>query len=98
MDEQIPEMQAPDSSGPQNNYKSGIEALLFVSDKPIVLDQFKTVFPELKGAEIVSFIKELQEEYVNRDSGMVIVDIAGGWQMLSNSHAAGYIREFYKTK
>ena len=29
---------------------------------------------------------------------MVIVEIAGGFQMLSNSHAAAYIREFYKTK
>ena len=80
------------------NYKSGIEALLFVSDKPIVLDQFKTVFPELKPAELIELIKQLQEEYVNRQAGMMIVDIAGGWQMLSNSQAAGYIREFYKTK
>lgn len=79
-------------------YKSGVEALLFVSDKPIVLDQFKTVFPELKPAQITDLVKLLQEEYVNRDSGIVIVDIAGGWQMLSNSSAAGYIREFYKTK
>jgi segregation and condensation protein B len=81
-----------------DNYKSGIEALLFVSDKPIVIEQFKTVFPELRGAQIIDLIKQLQEEYVNRNSGMVIVDIANGWQMLSNSHAAGYIREFYKTK
>jgi len=81
-----------------NNYKSGIEALLFVSDKPILLEQFKTVFPELKPADIAQFVKDLQDEYVNRNSGMVIVDIAQGWQMLSNSHAAGYIREFYKTK
>ena len=80
------------------NYQGGIEALLFVSDKPIVLDQFKTVFPELKPSQIIELVKGLQEEYVNRHSGMVIVDIAGGWQMLSNSHAAGYIREFYKTK
>jgi len=79
-------------------YKSGIEALLFVSDKPIVLDQFKTVFPELKPAEISDLIKQLQDEYVNRQAGMAIVDIANGWQMLSNSNAAGYIREFYKTK
>ncbi len=79
-------------------YKSGIEALLFVSDKPVVLEQFKTVFPELKPAEISGLVKELQEAYVNREAGIVIVDIAGGWQMLSNSNAAGYIREFYKTK
>ena len=96
MDDQIQVTENPDKG--KQLYKSGIEALLFVSDKPIVLDQFKTVFPELKPAEIVELIKQLQDEYVQRQAGMMIVDIAGGWQMLSNSHAAGYIREFYKTK
>jgi segregation and condensation protein B len=80
------------------NYKGAIEALLFVSEKPVVLDQLKEVFPELKPSQILDLIKELQEEYVNRTAGMVVVEIAGGFQMLSNSHAAGYIREFYKTK
>ena len=80
------------------NYKSAIEALLFVSEKPVVLDQLKEVFPELKPTQIHDLIKLLQDEHVNRESGMVIVEIAGGFQMLSNSHAAPYIREFYKTK
>ncbi|MBF0512204.1 MAG: SMC-Scp complex subunit ScpB [Candidatus Omnitrophica bacterium] len=80
------------------NYKSAVEALLFVSEKPVVLDQFKEVFPELKPSQIHDLIRQLQDEYVNREAGMVVVEIAGGFQMLSNSHAAGYIREFYKTK
>ena len=80
------------------NYKSGIEAILFVSEKPVTLDQLKEVFPELKPSQIHDLIKQLQEEYVNREAGMVVVEIAGGFQMLSNSHAAAYIREFYKTK
>lgn len=80
------------------HFKGAVEALLFVSEKPIVLDQFKTVLPELKPSDITALIKRLQDEYVERNAGMVIVEIAGGWQMLSNSHAAGYIREFYKTK
>ena len=96
MDELMRPTEVPGTRG--QNYKGGIEALLFVSDKPILPDQFKTVFPELKPSEIAQLVKELQDEYVNRNSGMVIVDIAQGWQMLSNSHAAGYIREFYKTK
>jgi len=79
-------------------YKSAIEALLFVSEKPVVLDQLKDVFPELKPSLIHDLIKGIQEEYVNRNAGMMIVEIAGGFQMLSNSHAAPYIREFYKTK
>jgi segregation and condensation protein B len=80
------------------NYKSAIEALLFVSEKPVVLEQLKEVFPELKPSQIHDLIKQLQEEYVNREAGMVVVEIAGGFQMLSNSDAAPYIREFYKTK
>jgi segregation and condensation protein B len=80
------------------NYKSAIEAILFVSEKPVILDQLKEVFPELKPSQIQDLIKQVQEEYVNREAGMVVVEIAGGFQMLSNSHAASYIREFYKTK
>src|SRR6202142_808823 len=80
------------------NYKGAIEAILFVSEKPVVLDQLKEVFPELKPSQIHDVIKQLQEEYVNREAGMVVVEIAGGFQMLSNSHAAACIREFYKTK
>ena len=44
------------------NYKSAIEALLFVSEKPVVLDQLKEVFPELKPSLIYDLIKGLQEE------------------------------------
>ncbi len=80
------------------NYKSAIEAILFVSEKPVVLDQLKEVFLELKPSQIHDLIMQVQEEYVNRDAGMVVVEIAGGFQMLSNSHAATHIREFYKTK
>jgi len=80
------------------HYKSAIEALLFVSDKPVVLDQFKQVFPPLTPSAIEDLLRRLQDEYAARDAGMVVVEIAGGWQMLSNSHAAVYIREFYKTR
>jgi segregation and condensation protein B len=80
------------------NYKSALEAILFVSEKPVVLDQLKEVFGELKASQIHDLIKQLQEEYVAREAGLMIMEIAGGFQMLSGSHAAAYIREFYKTK
>ena len=41
------------------NYKSAIEAILFVSEKPVVLDQLKEVFPELKPSQIHDLIKQL---------------------------------------
>ncbi len=79
-------------------YTSALEAILFVSEKPVILEQLKEVFPELKIPQIHELILRIQQEYLQREAGMVVVEIAGGFQMLSNSHAASYIREFYKTK
>jgi len=64
------------------NYKSGIEALLFVSEKPMSWI-IQTVFPELKSTEITDLVKPITGNFGirNRHAGMVIVDIAQGWQM-----------------
>lgn len=75
-----------------------IEALLFVSDKPVMLEQFKDVFDSLGPGEIRSAIQELKNEYENQKRGMVIVEIAGGYQMLSSSEYVSYIRKFFKTR
>jgi segregation and condensation protein B len=81
------------------NYIRGVvEALLFVNEKPVALDQMKKVMETVTLGEIKKVIAIIEEEYEQRQSGMKIVEIAGGYQMLSNPHYAGYIRSFYKTK
>jgi len=82
-----------------NDYvKSVTEALLFISEKPLGLDQIKSVLESAGGAEIKRAIKELMEEYQTQGRGMSIVEIAGGYQMLSNPSYASYIRSFFKTR
>lgn len=78
--------------------KGVIEALLFVNEKPVTLDQFKRVLETLNAAEIKQIIQNLMGEYEERQSGVKIIEIAGGYQMLSNPNYAHYIRSFYKTK
>jgi len=78
--------------------KGVIEALLFISEKPVTLEQFKKVLETVSGLEIKNIIGVLSKEYEERKSGMTIVEIAGGHQMLSNSTYASYVRDFYKTK
>lgn len=80
------------------NIRGIIEALLFVSEKPVTLEQIKGVLATIGAADIKKAIEELKEEYDQKQSGMTIREIAGGYQMLSNSHYAAYIRTFYKTK
>jgi segregation and condensation protein B len=75
-----------------------VDALLFVNEKPVDLDQMKKVMETVTLGEIKKVISILKEDYEQRQSGMKIVEIAGGYQMLSNPHYADYIRSFYKTK
>ncbi|MFT5387670.1 MAG: segregation and condensation protein B, partial [Candidatus Omnitrophota bacterium] len=75
-----------------------IETLLYVNEKPITLEQFKKVLPTVTGPEIKRAVKHLIDEYEARNQGMVVVELGGGFQMLSNPHFASYVRDFYKTK
>jgi len=75
-----------------------IEALLFVSDKPVVLEQFKEVLGDVDGKTVRSAIDELKGLYDEQKRGMNIMEIAGGYQLLSNPDYAQAIRDFYKTQ
>lgn len=75
-----------------------IEALLFVSEKPITVEQFKNVLESVNSVSIKDILRALKEEYETKAGGMTLLEIAGGWQMLSNPNYVSYIRNFYKTK
>ncbi len=83
-----------------NEYlKGAIEALLFISEKPVALEHIAEVMQEGVGAvDVRKLVEELREEYESKQRGMVIVEIAGGYQMLSSSHYVSFVRNFLKTK
>ena len=89
-----------DTSASANEYlKGSIEALLFISEKPVLLEQISEVMQESVGAvDVKKLVAELQDEYENKQRGMVIVEVAGGYQMLSSPHYVAYVRSFLKTK
>lgn len=78
--------------------KGIIEAILFVSDKPVTVEQFKQVVDEASPSDIEKIIGLLKDDYAQKVGGITIADIAGGYQMLSNPSYAAYIRAFYKTR
>src|SRR3989338_8248396 len=91
--------QLSDKTDDQLMYVRGVvEALLFVNEKPVALDQMKKVMETVTLGEIKKVISILKEDYEQRQSGMKIVEIAGGYQMLSNPQYISYVRSFYKTK
>ena len=94
MTEQIPQ----ESNEQDRHVKGVVEALLFVNEKPVTFEQIQRVLGAMNAAEIKQVIQSLSEEFEQRQSGIKIVEIAGGYQMLSNPAYVSYIRDFYKTK
>lgn len=83
---------------PAEYVKGILEAILFTSDKPVTLDQFVESIETISRQEAKQALTELSDEYIENERGIMIVEIAGGYQMLSNPGFATYLREFYKTK
>lgn len=80
-------------------YAKGIaEAILFVSDKPVTVEQFRGLMDGFDALEIKKALRELQQDCEDQRRGMVIVEIAGGYQMLSSPHYVSYVRNFFKTR
>jgi segregation and condensation protein B len=76
--------------------KSLIEAVLFVSGEPVTLASLKGVL-DMPEADIKQGIDELIAEYRERDRGLLILEIAQGFQMVTNPLYAKILRKFTNT-
>jgi segregation and condensation protein B len=74
--------------------KSILESLLFVNERPIQLTEISRIL-ELKNKEIKQAFEILKDEYKNRDSGIAIVSVAGGYQMCSAPFNEPWIKKMY---
>ena len=81
---------------PDNNVKTVIEALLFASEKPLTLEQIKDVLDNLTTDEIRKCIAGLKDEYEKANRGIRVVEIAGGFQMITPPVFAYFLRKLYK--
>jgi len=73
-----------------------IEAMLFVSGEPVTLSSLKGVL-DMPEPDIRQALDELMHEYRERDRGILIYEIAQGYQMVTNPMYAKLLRKFTNT-
>lgn len=78
--------------------KAVIEALLFSSDKPVLIEQIRNVFGELEPVEVRGVLEELKKDLEAANRGMRIVEVANGFQMVTAPDFSSYLKKFYKQK
>lgn len=82
----------------EDNVKAVIEALLFTSDKPLALDKIKEVLDNLETTEIRRLLEQMRSDYEKTNRGIRITEIAGGFQMITPSSLAPFLKKLYKVR
>lgn len=78
--------------------KSILEAILFLSDEPLEPDRLKGIIENVSPEKIKEFFEDLRREYEERKGGLQIVEIAGGYQILTRTEFAPWIKKFNLVK
>ncbi|MBJ6727535.1 SMC-Scp complex subunit ScpB [Geomesophilobacter sediminis] len=78
--------------------KNIVESLLFVYDQPLTLDRLAGLLEEFERSDIREALNQLVAKYQEADGGIVLVQVAGGYQLRSRPENADYIRRLTKGK
>jgi segregation and condensation protein B len=70
-----------------------LEAILFVTESPVPASELAEVL-EISTAQVEQLLQELGDEMVQRDSGIVLRSVAGGWRLFSHPDAFAYLERF----
>lgn len=74
-----------------------VEALIFVADEPITVKTLADVLEEDRET-IEAAVEELKEEYEQREGGLQLREIAGGWQISTRTEYHEEVRQYLKTR
>jgi segregation and condensation protein B len=73
------------------------EALIFVSEEPITVKSLADILGEDKGWVQVA-VEELAKEFNERNGGLMLREVAGGWQLATRPEHHEHIRAYLKSK
>ncbi len=82
----------------EQELKGIIEALLFVSREPLLLDKVTTVLAGPPKVAVYNAVKALQDDYDQEGRGLQIVELAGGYVMITRPDCAPWITRLNKVK
>ncbi len=80
------------------NLRSVVESLIFVAETPLSLDRLSSILEEYERSEIRAALEELLAEYELSGRGIVLVEVAGGYQFRSRPEHADYLKRLSKTR
>lgn len=75
-----------------------IESLLFTADSPVSLDRLSELLPEYERTDIRNALTELVGIHEQRRGGILLDEVAGGWQLRTRPALQQYVIRHVKAK
>ena len=80
-----------------SDLRKNIEALIFVSESPLKADRIAEILEQKKG-DVKQVISSLQQEYVEADRGIVLEEVAEGFQFRTRHECAEVIQQLVTSR
>ena len=81
-----------------NSIKRVIEALVFASDKPLQLQQIKSILGNIDSRRIRRLLTELKEDYQQGEKSFGVTEVAGGFQFSTDPAYGRWLKKLYNIK
>jgi len=78
--------------------KRVVEALIFVADEPVTLDQMAQVLGHRKPEELQALVSEIERELEGSARGLRIERVAGGYRFSTCPDLAPWVRAFFRNR
>lgn len=95
--EESAEADTPSGVGNMAEMIAVIESLIFVSEEPLSIRAIAEVIQEDRGW-VEMAVQELVKEFNDRDGGIWLREIAGGWQFATRPEHHEYIRAYLRSR
>ena len=74
-----------------------LEAVLFASGDPVSVQQLRAIF-DIDADSLNELLVSLQQKLEERHSGLIVQQVAGGWQMATRQEVFSYVEKLTETK
>jgi segregation and condensation protein B len=81
-----------------NDLKGIIQAIIYVADEPVTMEQLQAVFPNESMETLKIAVTEAMVDFGRAQKGMEIREIAGGYRMSTRPEHHEWIRAYLKTR
>jgi segregation and condensation protein B len=82
----------------ESQIKAILEALIFVSETPVGLDQIREVFGDLQRKDLQRLLGEMAEEYNRASRGFTLIEVSGGYQFRTRPEYGDWVKKLKKIK